>query len=146
MPDISSCTADRDVMRSGEWVPVGTGDDRFEIRTRGFTQAYRDGLNRLRREAARELNRKLKSTDLPHTPEMLPPSVDDRCQGQALADYCVIDVRGLTNGGQPVSADEFKALLRDPEGRQALVVFALQAAIEVGRARTEQKEIAEGNL
>jgi hypothetical protein len=116
MADLQAFTMDRDAIRAGEWVPVGTGDDQFEIKTRGFTQAYRDGLNRIRREAARDLNRKLKPGESFYQPDALPPSLDDKCQGQALADHCVLDVRGLNNGGTPVTVDQFRELIRDPRG------------------------------
>jgi hypothetical protein len=151
MANLSALTLDRDAVRHGDWVEVGAGENVFEIRTRGITQAYRDGLNRLRLTAVRELNRNNKPGQPFYTPELLPPSVDDRCIGQALAEHCVIDVRGLYDGkdenGQPrsVTVDEFRELLRDPEGRSILVSWTMQAAGSVGQARQEERKEAEGN-
>lgn len=145
MANVGAFTMDRDTIRAGEWVQVGTGDDQFEIKTRGFTPEYRDGLNRIRRDAARELNRKLKPGESFYQPADLPPSLDDKCQGQALADHCVLDVRGLTNGGVPVTADQFRDLIRDPEGRQGLLILAIGAANRVGADRKAEREVAEGN-
>lgn len=145
MADLSSFTMDRDAIRGGDWITVGTGDNQFEIRTRGFTPKYRDELNRMRREKARELNQKIKPGMSFYTPDTLPPTVDDKLQGEALADHCVLDVRGLNNGGVPVTADQFKALLRDPEGRQGLLILAIGAASQVGATKQAEREEAEGN-
>jgi hypothetical protein len=145
MADVNTYTVDKSAIRGGEWVSVGTPPQDFEIRTRGFTPAYRDGLNSLRRHASRELNRKLRPGDVFYTPDTLPPTVDDQCQGQALADHCVLDVRGLTSGGEPVTGDQFRDLLREPEGRQGLLILAIGAAATVGNSRQAEREEAEGN-
>jgi hypothetical protein len=151
MAKLGSFTMDREAIRSGEWIAVGTGEDQFEIKTRGFTQAYRDGLNRIRREAARELNRRLKPGESFYQPDALPPSIDDQCQGQALADHCLLDVRGLYNGKDaennpvPLGVEQFKELIRDPEGRQGLLILAIGAASRVGADRLAERETAEGN-
>lgn len=145
MADLGNFVMDRDAIRGGDWITVGTGDNTFEIRTRGFTQRYRDELNRARRDKARELNQKIKPGQQFYTPDTLPPSVDDKLQGEALADHCVLDVRGLNNGGVPLTGDEFRALLRDPEGRQGLLILAIGAASQVGASKQAEREEAEGN-
>lgn len=145
MTDLSEFVTDRDVVREGDWITVGRGDKTFEIRTRGMWKGFRDYVAGLRLEAARELNSKLGPTDVRYTPDTLPPSLDDKCQGRAAADRCILGVRGLMKGGQPVTVEEFKDLLRDPDGRMSLLVVALNGIGAIGATRQEEQKEAEGN-
>ncbi len=145
MADLNDFIIDRDAVRDGEWITVGDGGNTFEIRTRGFTPKYRDALNALRRHAARDLNRKLQPGDAMYSADTLPPSADDRCQGQATATHCVMDVRGLTSKGVAVTVEQFRDLLSDPEGRTGLLILAIGAASRVGTDRKEETAVAEGN-
>lgn len=142
MPDVSVFTRNASAIAQGEKIAVGAADDPFFVTTRGFSPAYRDGLARLRLKAARELNRNILPGQMPTGPDMLPPSVDDRCQAEALIEHCLIDVDGLTSGGRPVSFDDFKAMLPD---NPALLALAIGAASRVGADRAKQIEEASGN-
>jgi hypothetical protein len=133
------------VVNDGEWVDVGAEPNTFRIRTRGFTRRYRDKLNALRREAARTANRSLRPGELPFTVDNLPPNDEDRCQGIAISEEAFLDVSGLDNAGQPVSADEFRAMLCNPEEYSALIVLAIGAASRVHAGREDEAKDAEGN-
>lgn len=145
MADLSDFTANMDAVQNGVWISVGTEPSTFRIKTRGVTSEYRDGLNLLRREAAREANRGVAPGGLLVDPDRLPPTLDDRCQGRAIAKYCFLDVEGLTNKGQPVTADEFSAILMNPEGRSMLLGYAIGAAFRVADEKKADKDAAEGN-
>jgi hypothetical protein len=146
MAKLSSLRVNASAIADGEWMEVGPADNRFEIKTRGMTAAYRDGLSALRREAARTANRGLRPGDVPTTPDSLPPSLDDSCQGQALVQFCTLDVRGLDHEeGKPVTAAELKGMLLNREEYPWLIVLALQAAQSVGAVRVTEAEDAAKN-
>ncbi len=146
MAKLSAFRLDAAAISDGEWITVGVGGDTFEIRTRGFTARYRDALNALRRDAARKANRGLVPGAIPFSPDNLPPTVDDACQGEALAQHCILDVRGLQqDDGTAVTADDFRAMLTDRDSYVALLVLALNAASSVGQARTEEAQEAAKN-
>lgn len=143
MAKLSTFTRDPGRIAEGELIAVGQADDPFMIRTRGFSPAYRDTLARLRLKASREQNRNLQPGQIPTTPDSLPPTVDDRCQAEALNEHCLIDVQGLTNDdGSAVTIDQFKQLLPNSPG---LLFLAIGAASRVGADRAEQTKAAEGN-
>lgn len=109
MAKLSDFSRNQDRMREGETVEVGPIGSTFEITTRGFTPRYRDALHDLKIAAARRLNRGQKPGGLSYNAENLPPSEDDRAQGQAIADHCVLGVNGLQHDdGQDVTLDEFR--------------------------------------
>ena len=143
MAKLSTFIRDPARIAQGETVAVGSADDPFFLLTRGFSAAYRDMLQRLRLQAAREQNRNLQPGQVPTSPDLLPPSVDDRCQAQALIEHCLIDVQGLDHGdGSPVTIDQLRAMLPD---NPALLSLAIGAAGRVGAQRAEQQEAATGN-
>lgn len=146
MAKLSAFKLNAAAISDGEWITVGVGADTFEIKTRGFTSRYRDALNSLRRDAARKANRGLVPGATPFTPDSLPPTLDDLCQGEALAQYCVLDVRGLQqDDGTPVSIEDFRQMLTDRDSYVSLLVLALNAASSVGQARTEEAQAAAKN-
>lgn len=142
MAQLSTFTRDRSVVEKGERIAVGPADAPFFVTTRGFSPAYRDALHKLRMQATREANRTLQPGQVPVTPDTLPPSVDDRCQAQALISHCLQDVDGLDDGAEPVSFDAFCNML--PES-PALLALSIAAAARVGDTRAEQIKAAEGN-
>ena len=147
MANLSKIRLDQRKISDGAWVTVLAEGDPFDIRTRGFTPRYRDLLYRLRIEAVRDLNRGRQPGAVMASVETLPPSVDDQCYGRALAEECFLDVRGLKHSedGPDVTADEFKALLCDPEGCGALVLLVMGAAGSVTNERAEEVQTAVGN-
>lgn len=134
-------------INEGKWITVESDGEPFDIRTRGITPRYRDALQRLRLEKMRAVNR----TRDPGAPmmsvETLPPSIDDLCLGQALADECFLDVRGLKHSdkGADVTAAEFKELLCDPETGRIFIALVQAAANEVMADRSGLIETATGN-
>ncbi len=145
MANLSSFRANLANITDGEWVSVNP-EDPFEIKTRGFTAKYRDALNELRRTAARKANRNLQPGQTPYTQDSLPPTVDDLCQGQALAAEAFLDVRGLTHsGGTAVTADEFRDMLRNAAEYSVLLILAVGAAFRVHSEREEEVVAAKGN-
>lgn len=139
MASLTRYRADIARINDGEWITVGQDGDEFEIRTRGFTPRYRDALNQLCRQAAREANRRLQPGQLAYTPDALPPTMFDKCQGQALAEHVTLDVRGLTHDGdRPVTGDELRDMLRDPEQFSGLLVLAIGAAARVHADRQSE--------
>jgi hypothetical protein len=146
MATLKNFTAPTHAINEGEWVDVGTGDELFRIKTRGFTRKYRDKLNALRREAVRAANRRLPPGETFFTVDTLGPNDEDRCQAIAIADEAFLDVQGLTNeGGGVVTAEMFREMLRDPETFGALLVLAIGAASRVHTGRQDEAQAAEGN-
>lgn len=145
MPKLSDFIPDTSAVTGGEAITVGPVGKSFEITTRGFTPAYRDRLSALRREAARTLNRTLQPGAAPYRPDTLPPTVEDKCLGQALAEECIQGVAGLDgDDGQPVTIDQFRALLTSGDA-PFLTALAVGAASRVGENRAEEAKAAEGN-
>ncbi len=145
MANLSSFRANIVAITDGEWVTVNP-EDPFEIKTRGFTPAYRDRLNELRRAAARKANRNQAPGQAVYVADALPPTMDDLCQGQALAAEAFLDVRGLTHSdGTAVTADEFKDMLRNAAEYSVLLILAVGAAFHVHSTREEEMVAAKGN-
>lgn len=143
MAKLSGFRINASAVERGEWVKVGNGDLEFEIQTRGYHPRYRDALNTLKRDAARRANRGLQVGQIPYTPDSLPPTMDDACQGRALAEHCIIDVRGLTHDDDsPVTADQFREMIQDREQYLILLILAINAAGSVGAVRAEETEAA----
>lgn len=145
MAKLSSFTRDSAKISDGDRVEVGFGEDKFHITTRGFTPAYRDRLFDLKREAARRLNRDLKPGAIGYLPDTLPPSEDDKCQGQAVAEECVLGVEGLDgDDGQPLGVETFRSLLSSGV-HPALISLAIAAAGRVGSQREAEARADLGN-
>jgi hypothetical protein len=145
MAKLNAYTTNTRVVNDGEWVEVGAEPNTFKIKTRGFTRRYRTRLNELRREAARTANRTLRPGEIPFTTDNLPPNEEDRCQGVAIAEEAFLDVKDLDGDNGPVTADEFKDMLANPEKYSALIVLAIGAAGRVHSGREEEAKDAEGN-
>ncbi len=146
MADLKAFYQSSRAIQDGEWVTVGFDDaNQFRIRLRGFTAKYRDALDTLRRKAARQANRGQRPGDVIYQPDSLPPSLDDKCQGEALAAHCILDVDGLIDkNDQVVSVAQFRDMLVDEEYR-ALLVLALNAAFRVGQDMQEDADAAVKN-
>jgi hypothetical protein len=117
-------------------VRVGEEFDDLEIKTRGLTDQYHDA------RAA-----KLRRAALQHGGDVnkLPLAVTRRILVECLGDHVLLDVRNLENeSGEPVSFDQFKALLAEPDYAD-LVVAALKAAAQVGLTRQAETEDAVKN-
>lgn len=145
MAKLSAFSRDAARVQEGETIEVGPDGDTFLITTRGFTPRYRDALFTLKSEAASRLNRSLQPGATRYTAETLPPSEDDRLQGQAIAEHCVIDVDGLQNDdGSAITVDAFRKLLASGEHRM-LIALAITAASRVGDEQAQAHRDAVGN-
>lgn len=132
-------------IEEGEWIEIGPEEARFEVRVRGATAAWRDGLAWLRADAARKYNRKARS-GMTVTPSQLPPSLDDQCMGQALADLAVLGVRGFYHSDRTdVTIEEFKEMLRDAESWGMLVQHVMEAVFRLQVQHTGEIETATKN-
>lgn len=148
MASLNKFRRDVAAIRSGEWVEVGIGEETFEIFTRGLTPTFRDGYSRMRREAAEELNRTVKPGQTRYTETTLKPSVDDAVTARAIAEFCDLNVRGLYHDEaktQPVTADEFREMLRDTETFPALGGLTYAAALRVTDKSAADRTEAVGN-
>lgn len=144
MAKLSNFLRNTKAITDGETVTVGPAGMTFQVTTRGFTLAYRDRLAALRREAARTLNRAQQPGATAYLPDGLPPSTEDKCQGQALADECIIDIAGLDDDGTPVTVEQFRDLIASGEV-PFLTSLAFGAAARVSDSRIGEKAAAEGN-
>ncbi|RUT26485.1 hypothetical protein C0V97_06000 [Asaia sp. W19] len=145
MAKISAFSRDAARIREGETIEVGPSGNTFQITTRGFTPRYRDALFNRKHAAAARLNRALQPGAIRYTPETLPPTEDDRAQGEAIAEHCVIDVNGLQNDdGSEIGVDQFRALLASGE-HPMLIALAISAAARVGEEQAEAHREAVGN-
>ena len=145
MAKLSAFSRDRNRVSQGEEIEVGPEGNTFYITTRGFTPAYRDTLYALRMAETRELNRNQRAGAGFYTPDTLPPTNDDLCQGKALAQECVLGVRGLEgDDGNDLDADAFRSMLSSGN-YPALTSLSLMAAGRVGMDRDELIKAAAGN-
>ncbi|MBS1026066.1 hypothetical protein [Gluconobacter cerinus] len=145
MAKLSAFSRDRNRVSQGEEIEVGPEGNTFFITTRGFTDAYRDTLYALKKAATLELNRTMRAGAGFYTPESLPPRTEDICQGKALAQECVLGIKGLEgDDGQDLTVDEFRNMLSSGD-YTALVTLSLMAAGRVGSDREELTKASEGN-
>lgn len=123
---------------------VGDPPNTYEVLVRGWTDDYRDFVNRLQLQAARVANRTRAATDKPYTPETLPPSISDICFGQALAAHILLDVRGIDGDDGPVTGDQYREYLALPEGHN-MRIHVGDAANRVSEGIAADTEAAAGN-
>ena len=137
MARLAQFMIDAKAIEDGEW--IRPDEDRFddlEILTRGYTNKYRDVLSRKLQKAAVGFQGKA---------EKVPSAIRDSIVADAVADYLVLDVRNLVGrDGQPVTIDQFRALLRDPSCKE-LIEACLSAAQLVGRVKEDETADAVGN-
>jgi len=130
----------------GDWIDVGFDDaDQFRIRTRGQTPKYLYRLNELQRAASAEANRGLSPGMPPFRPDDLPTPLANRCLGQAMADETFLDVDGLDEDGAKVTAEQFRAFLRQPAEYSALIFLAYGAMLKIHGEKQEEARAAVGN-
>ncbi|UMM63097.1 hypothetical protein [Aristophania vespae] len=144
MVSLSEFVIDRDRQSQGEEIKVGPEGLEFFITTRGLTSEYHrvHDLNQVRE--CRRLNRENKLQGFTYTPDYLPIDIKNLCRGKALADCCILGIRGLTGKDKTdISVEDFKTLLR--QGQPALCAYAYEAASGVGWERDNDTEDAVKN-
>lgn len=134
MIDLKSFRRDGRAMKDGAWISPGPEYGALEIHTAAIGPRYRDHVAGAMRAAAKQ-----------HLSEdRIPASVRDAVNTEALISTCLIGVRGLSDGGAPVTFERFCELIRDPEYVE-LNNAAFIAAGLVGRQVAEATEQAVGN-
>jgi hypothetical protein len=137
MARLAQFSVNAKAIEEGEW--VRPDEDRFddlEIRTRGFTNAFRDAQNRKLQRAARGFGGDVSK---------VPTAQQDAIRVECLIDHAVQDVRNLIGpDGQQVKFEQFCSLLRDPAYGE-LVLACILAAGKVGRIRDDEVEDASKN-
>lgn len=128
---------DSAVINDGKFVKVD-GYDELEIKTRGYTDAYLDARTRRLKKAAEKYDGDI---------DLIPNGERRQINGELLRDYLVLDVKGVWHDKEkqnPVTADEFRALLGDPS-YDRLTSACWRAVGLVQVAATTQQQDAEGN-
>jgi hypothetical protein len=127
---------DSAAIESGEWVVLPEWDN-LRIKTRGFTNTYKDSIALRRRRAAQSLG---------GDESKIPAGIMRALLVEGLISHLLLDVADLEGeDGEPVTFDAFCALLRNPDYEQ-LALACIEAAQMVGRQRTWDAEEAAGFL
>jgi hypothetical protein len=135
MVDVSSFKRNASAMRDGEWISPGPEYGDLLIKTRALGPAFQDArAAALRAAAKRHL-----------TEDRIPSAEREAIVTDALIDHCLIDIKGLTDGGALVTIARFREMIRDP-GFGELNNAAFIAAGLVGRSQAHETEAAVGNL
>lgn len=134
MVDISSFRRDARAMRDGAWVSPGPEYGALEIFTRAIGHRYRDHVAAATRAAAKQYL----------SEERIPAEVRDGIATEALITCCLLDVRGLSDNGQPVTFARFCDLIRDPAFGELNNASFICAGL-VGRQQGEERDAALGN-
>lgn len=138
MPALSDLAIDSNAINDGAWVAIDEYPG-LKIKSRGYTDAFVDAQNRRLDKAMRAASVSIVA--------LIPNAVRRQINAKLLADFLVVDVEGLfkdTAQTQPVTVDEFKALLQDPKYSR-LMNACWEAAGSVTRDGANQAEEAEGN-
>ena len=135
MVDISTFRRDAAAMAHGEWVSPGPKYGDFQIKARALGYEYMDTQAAALRAAARKYGDE----------QRIPSEVRAAINVDCMIRTALLDVRGLSEAGEPMSFDRFCELLRDPGyGELANVAFIVCGM--VGRQRAAALEEAAGNF
>ena len=134
MVDIATFKRDARAMREGEWVSPGEEYGDLEIQCRALAYDYLDLQRAMIKRAAREAGGE----------DRIPSEVMARINTDCLIEKGLLGVRGLTEGGVPVSFARFCEMLRNP-GYGELTNVAFIACSKVGRQKAAEAEDAVGN-
>lgn len=134
MVDISSFRRDANAMAHGEWVSPGPEFGDIEIRTKAISYSYIDAKAAAMRQAAREFG----------GIDKIPSEREARINVECMINHALLDVRGLTAGGEPVGFRAFCDMLRNPEFGE-LASMAFTACNLVGRLRAADMDAGAGN-
>lgn len=134
MVEIASFKRNAVAMRDGDWVAPLAEFPTFEIKTKAMGYAYADAQAAKVKRAARQFGGE----------DRIPTAERARINTEALTEKCLLDVRGLTSGGQPIDFAAFCLLIQD-DGFGELSNAAFGAAFAVGRDRAADIEDAAGN-
>lgn len=138
MAELASLRADPRAERDGVWIDCAHIVPDLEIRTRSMGSRYFD-LNRQYEAAAkRQVKNRQPNGDLK-------AEVQAVSNVRALIDACLVDVRGLTSGGENVTMEQLAEVLVTLEYRD-LNAAAFYAAAQATEMKASDKEAALGNF
>lgn len=136
MARLSSFRVDPRAAEDGSWHSPGEEYEDLEIQSRAMGDRYSDALAAKRRRAA---------ASLAGDTSKIPMAIARRLMVDALVEHCLQDVRNLADdAGEPVTFEQFCAMLRDP-AYPDLLVAAIRAASMAGNVRAETTGDAAGN-
>lgn len=122
MARVASFRTDSSAEEQGAWIEPGEEFDDLRIKTRGFTDVYRDAqAARLRRAAV----------PFGGDESKVPNAVRRAVLIECLVKHVVLDVENLEDENGPVEFAQFCEMLRNPDYK-ALVTAVLKAASMVG--------------
>ena len=121
---------------NGAWMHLGPDYGDTEVKVSGLNADYDDEVQRRIRKAGGR------------RPDQLPGSKRQEIVRETFAEMCFHGVRNLEHHegerkGQPVTADEFRALILEPRYRKVYLA-TLSCAADVGEAWKEQAKAAAG--
>lgn len=130
--DISALKRDSAAIASGQWVDQIPGMGNIRIKVRGFSSPEVVEA-RSRKERAVPLDQR-------HRDGSLRAEVANAIFVETLSDAAFLDIEGLTAGGKPVTADEARKLLTDPDyGPLADAVAWAASAVDKGTAEATEE-------
>lgn len=136
MAKLSNFRQDSAAIESGEWVTL-TEYDNLRIKTRGFTNQYKDAMALRRRRAAQSLG---------GDEAKIPAGILRAITVEALINHLLIDVADLTDeNGEAVTFEAFCNLLRNPD-YEPLGLACIEAAQRVGKRQGYDMEDMQGPL
>jgi hypothetical protein len=136
MAKLSNFRQDSAAIEAGEWVTLPEWDN-LRIKTRGFTNTYKDAMALRRRRAAQSLG---------GDESKIPAGIMRAITVEALIVHLLLDVADLTDErGQPVDFEAFCALLRNPD-YEPLGLACIEAAQRVGKRQGFDMEDMAGPL
>lgn len=137
MATLADLKTDSAAINDGEWKKI----DKYpglEIKSRGYTDQFIDAQSRRLRKVAEKYRGDVTA---------IPNAVRRQLNAELLCEFLVLDVRGLFHDKEkkrPVSLEEFKGLLPNPDYRE-LMAACWEAAGLVTTEAGKQAEDAEGN-
>lgn len=137
MLSLADLKTDSAAIADGMWVKI----DKYpglEIKSRGYTDQFVDAQAQRLRKAAERFRGDVSA---------IPNAVRRKINAGLLRDFLVLDVKGLHHDREqknPVTVDEFKELLGNPDYRE-LMAACWEAAALVTTKASEHAEEAEGN-
>lgn len=137
MLTLADLKTDSAAIADGDWVKI----DKFpglKIKSRGYTDKFVDAQAQRLRKAAERYRGDVSA---------IPNAVRRKINAGLLRDFLVLDVEGLHHDREkknPVTIDEFKELLGNPDYRE-LMSACWEAAALVTTKASEHAEEAEGN-
>ena len=141
MAELGQFVLNGDALRNGEWIDAGAEYGNIKLKTKGLGPAYADR----RAEKMKREERRAGGAD------RVSQADKNRVDIEALGEVVLLDISGLNHPkqpdgtpGEPVSIDEFRALICLEEAAD-LAVMAFKCAQRCGQTKRAQTDDAAGN-